>query len=443
MERIIIFFFSFLLVNTASHAQEVYCKSGRTDKIEGRIVSSDTNSIFFVPLEKHILKNGQCAELMRMNSLTTRNGGNWSWGNSLGNVEVLKQDGAGYLLKQMSTGDDSGVLTLFAALLKMDLNTTFEIQLFDWTPCEIKTEYWPDTEIPESRGCTCEWERKGRWLEYTELGQLKEIKNYNDGDLMGEYVQFNAAGDTVIIGAYEDDKKSGTWTAYYPGMKKKQVATFEDGKIIGIVLDYFENGVQEKSTSYNAYGKQEGPVTLWYPSGKLKEEYSVDRNAVRTGVSKTYYPSGQLEMEVSYKSDMYSGPMKRYYENAQLKESGEYVSGEKNGVWNSYSESGVLLTSYGFFSDDKHGVYSENFPNGQLFKKGELFDGKETGEFEEYYENGNLKIKGVYSFGSKTGIWLENYEDGSPKSTGLYLNDARSGKWSEWDANGKRRKIKY
>ena len=443
MQRIFTLFVLFLATAAGSGAQEILCKSQIYDKIQGRIVQSDTNVVYFVPFEAHDLKQGQCGELVRMNSLKTRNGGTWGWGNSLGEVEVLKDEGPRYLLKQISNADPSSGLELFLILLKMDLNTTFEFHLFDLAPCEISTEYWPNTEIPESRGCNCNWKRKGRWLGFTELGELKEIKNYVEGELTGEYVQFNTAGDTIITGEYLDHKKTGIWTAYYPGMKKKQVATYEVDKIGGVVLDYYENGVQKKSTSYNRWGEQEGLVVSWYPSGNLMEEFSVNRMGERVGIAKIYYPSGQLEKEVSFKAGVYSGQEKSYYENGQLKESGEYVSGEKNGIWKDYAENGVLVTSYTYFAGERYGVYSEHYQNGQLWKQGELFDDRPTGAYEEYYENGHLKMKGAYSFGMKIGPWVENYEDGSPKSSGVYNNDSRSGKWSEWDAAGKRHKTKY
>jgi antitoxin component YwqK of YwqJK toxin-antitoxin module len=190
----------------------------------------------------------------------------------------------------------------------------------------------------------------------------------------------------------EQGRKTGPWTVTYPSGKKRYEATFSEGKPVGEMVRYYENGAvqarmlfdpetdrsfatffyengrkaaegtyvnQEKDSVWTYYsefdgtirirepyqqGKLEGTVSNYYPDGAVSEEVHW-KNHQREGAWKQYYTDGSLRLESKYENDSLNGPYRVYYPNSTLEVSGTYLNNRSHGTWDFYDESGSVAYS--------------------------------------------------------------------------------------------------
>ncbi len=160
--------------------------------------------------------------------------------------------------------------------------------------------------------------KHGKEIRYNAYEQtITEYSEYKDGLLDGNYVDFNAVGDTVQSGSYKRGKKDGFWRSFnHSDHKLKLLIEYKEGHYSGLYKK-FKKGVLEKEGVYN-YRKRNGLWTFYFPSGKKYQE--------RT-----------------YVNDQTVGPATEWYRNGNKKSSGNYAIGfVKKGEWKYYDWDGNL-----------------------------------------------------------------------------------------------------
>jgi antitoxin component YwqK of YwqJK toxin-antitoxin module len=187
-------------------------------------------------------------------------------------------------------------------------------------------------------------------------------------------------------------RKTGPWTVDYPGGKTRYEATFSEGRPVGEMVRYYENGAvqarmffdpgtdrsfatlfyqngqkaaegrymkQEKDSVWTYYsefdgtirirepyrlGKLDGTVSSYYPDGAVSEEVQW-KDHRREGAWKQYYTDGSLRLESRYENDSLNGPYQVFYPDSTLKVSGTYLNNRSHGIWDFYNESGSVAYS--------------------------------------------------------------------------------------------------
>ena len=112
---------------------------------------------------------------------------------------------------------------------------------------------------------------------------------YDDGDLDGEYVEYDEHGKPLVKGKYVAGLEEDNW--------------------------YYRNGTSEETGKYEG-GRKEG---LWT----------------------TTYEPGKVAFKIQYRQDVRDGKYTAYWENGNVKVSGKYENGLQESVWSYYNEEGI------------------------------------------------------------------------------------------------------
>jgi len=190
----------------------------------------------------------------------------------------------------------------------------------------------------------------------------------------------------------EQGRKTGPWKVEYPNGKTLYEATFSEGKPVGEMIRYYDNGAVRARMMFDAagdrsyarlyykggkpaaegwyvekakdsvwtyysefdgsvrirepykQGKLNGKVYSYYPSGEVSEEVNWDMQ-LRQGDWKQYYTNRATRLHGSYLDDQLHGSYKIYYSDGTLKIAGEYLANLSHGTWSYYDESGEEVYS--------------------------------------------------------------------------------------------------
>ena len=195
----------------------------------------------------------------------------------------------------------------------------------------------------------------------------------------------------------EKGLKTGHWKMEYPNGKTLYEATFMEGKPVGEMIRYYENGtvrarmmfdttldrsythlyyengksaaegwyLEKKKDSVWTYYSQfdgsvrirepyekgllHGKVSLYYSSGTISEEVSWE-NQMKKGEWTQYYNTGNVRLSSQYTDDQLHGPYKVFYPDGTLKVTGDYIHNKSNGTWSFYDESGDQVYALEYLS---------------------------------------------------------------------------------------------
>ncbi|QXP78456.1 MULTISPECIES: toxin-antitoxin system YwqK family antitoxin [Winogradskyella] len=170
--------------------------------------------------------------------------------------------------------------------------------------------------------------------DFFENGQLREFKTkkkltYNQySELEGLYQRYYSGGQLEAEGHYKADKKDGLWSYYNRDGKLKQKQNYNKGEALGsfeeyeyyypsnilkesfigvsykegrtsTLIRYHENGKVEKTGKY-VLSKSDGPWIVYFENGTIKEEKFYERGE-KKGVWKLYNEKGKVIKKTRYK----------------------------------------------------------------------------------------------------------------------------------------------
>jgi hypothetical protein len=96
-----------------------------------------------------------------------------------------------------------------------------------------------------------------------------------------------------------------TETTFYPNGHRKQVATWQDGQLQGLLTEYYPNG-KLKATSHWLAGKQTGVTRLYYPTGDLRDSSTYLAGSLN-GLALGYTPQGLPQFRSHYTNGIPTG----------------------------------------------------------------------------------------------------------------------------------------
>jgi len=162
-----------------------------------------------------------------------------------------------------------------------------------------------------------EGKRQGRWV----------ITNKINKPPLPEYGE----DQKVEEGRYQDGKKIGVWTAWYPNGVMKNRITFENGRPFGKAIMYHENGkVAEEGLWKNS--RWVGDYKLYYDNGEVQHDFKFNPNGKREGKQVYYAENGQKIIEGEMKEGKEVGTWNEWYDNGDKRSEKAFNDGNLDPV---------------------------------------------------------------------------------------------------------------
>jgi len=186
----------------------------------------------------------------------------------------------------------------------------------------------------------------------------------------------------------EEGRKTGHWKLEYPNGRTLYEADFVEGRPVGEMLRYYENGGLRARMLFEAEGER-SYVYLFYNSGLPTAE-------------------------------------------------GWYVGQVKDSVWTYYSEFDGSVRIRELYVDGKlNGATRLYYPDGGISEELEWKGNVKDGAWKQYYKNGVPRLSGQYKNGLLQGSYEVFFSDSSIKIRGAYLDNRSHGTWRFYDESGK------
>ena len=136
------------------------------------------------------------------------------------------------------------------------------------------------------------------WNYYHENTVLYKNEYYIDGELEGEYVEYNDTGKIIVKGQYVEGFEMGEWEYRIGDIIQK--GTYQDGVEVGwwVNTSVPEGNVTFKGKYFD--GKPTGKHTYYYPNTKKKLEANYEYG-IRNGDWKYYDENGYLFLIITYR----------------------------------------------------------------------------------------------------------------------------------------------
>lgn len=178
----------------------------------------------------------------------------------------------------------------------------------------------------------------------------------------------------------DQGRKTGHWKVEYPNGHTLYEADFVEGRPIGEMLRYYENGMlrarmifereSERSYVYLFYNSGKPSAEGWYinqdkdsvwtyysdfdASVRIREPY---KDGKLNGVSRSYYPMGGISEEVEWKQNVKNGAWKQYFQNGVLRLSGHYENGLLQGPYEVFLSDNTIEISGAYKDNKAHGTW--------------------------------------------------------------------------------------
>lgn len=176
---------------------------------------------------------------------------------------------------------------------------------------------------------------------------IRIVREPDSGTVLYNVMEYYPSGNTKFLGkssTVDPIKLEGTTASFYPDKKRKRVATYEKGNILGLVYDYYPNGKQYCTLEYIPDSKKPNPES----EEIVRDVYD------STGVQTVKDGNGHyVVFSNNYKT---------------IEEEGDVKNGKREGIWKGTSNKGKT-------------TFTEEYADGK-FTKGTSTD--ESGNTKNY-----------------------------------------------------------
>lgn len=243
-------------------------------------------------------------------------------------------------------------------------------------------------------------------------GRLRIASYYPGGEKKVDALTIGRSEDMLSESSMEQLRADGTFRAFHPNGKVKDVSTLRQGRLIG-------------------------SSTAWYPDGQLQfnGEYS---DGQFNGRVVTYYPSGQLEQEAYYKNGTFNGTVIAWHDNGIKKTETHYDNGKLVGEFITWYSNGKKHTHSQRVLGALDGTYTEWYDNGKKKLQQQYERGVLSGEMTKWYANGQRSEMLIFVQDELDGLRQSWYDDGQIKEAFQYKSGQRNGPFTRWYWNGKK-----
>ncbi len=185
----------------------------------------------------------------------------------------------------------------------------------------------------------------------------------------------------------DQGRKTGRWKVDHPNGRTLYEADFLEGRPVGEMIRYYENGVIRARMVFDSSGIS-SYARLFFESGD-EAAHGWYVNQQKDSVW-TYFSAvdGSIRIREPYEDGKLHGIVRKYYSNGQVSEEVEWIRGQKQGSWKQYYPSGAPRLSAHYADDLLNGSYKVYFSNGKLEISGELLNGRSHGTWSYFDDKG-------------------------------------------------------
>ncbi len=135
----------------------------------------------------------------------------------------------------------------------------------------------------------------------------------------GKYKQFYDDGITLKIeGQVKDNLPYGIWRTYYPSGNLKNVANYDEGDVTGEFYQYFDKKPRQLMVQANYdHDLLEGEYFEYWPNGAIKAKLHYKDGKLH-GESLYYFPTGQLKTKGKYRKGEKKGKWLFYNQKGEV-----------------------------------------------------------------------------------------------------------------------------
>lgn len=190
---------------------------------------------------------------------------------------------------------------------------------------------------------SCQGSENLEWLpvEYHESGGIKqEVLNIGSADSTMMVRTYHEGYKIRAQYEYLNGKLHGKSFGFYKDGSIAEVKNFENGELVGLLMRFTEEGRQRSKFMYEDSKMVGG--SMFYDNGQPTAELIFDSlGNVSSGIY--FHENGNLRSRgaVSKRnSKIKDGRWDYFHYNGALKETGEYIDGKKRGNWEMYDSLG-------------------------------------------------------------------------------------------------------
>jgi antitoxin component YwqK of YwqJK toxin-antitoxin module len=154
-------------------------------------------------------------------------------------------------------------------------------------------------------------EKQGHWIIKNQNGKYK---GYSEGQLVEE-------------GEYVNNRKSGTWTKYYPNGNMKHELTFANNVANGYAKIYYRSGQLQEEGVWKV-NRWIGDYNYYYEDGNKQYSWSYNSSGKREGEQVYYHENGTLKFVGDWANGQEAGELKEYYADGSLKSVRQFDNGK-------------------------------------------------------------------------------------------------------------------
>lgn len=180
----------------------------------------------------------------------------------------------------------------------------------------------------------------------------------------------------------------------------------------------------------DAQGRRSGAWSAKYPGGQSRYEGTFDAG-VPVGRFVYYHENGFLSAQMDYRDRTGLCMSEQFDDKGKLMAQGKYQSDRlRDSVWTIFAFDGTRLELATYSAGDLQGAYTMFYPDGRVMERGDYDKGKKTGVWTRFSDVGVKERIATFAEGMLQGTWSEFDSNGRISVVGSYQNDMREGKWN-------------
>jgi antitoxin component YwqK of YwqJK toxin-antitoxin module len=228
--------------------------------------------------------------------------------------------------------------------------------------------------------------------------------------------------DTLWNQTDAQGQRQGYWKKSHPDGTLMYRGFFKDGKPVGKMRRYYENGARRADMVY-LEGTGITYAKVYYRNGKLAAEGKYIK-MVKDSVWKYYsYYSDDLMYSETYKTGLKDGESRKFYPGGQVAEIMTWQMDKKHGLWKQFFEDSTIRLVSWHDSNLIHGRYQVYNRNLVLIMDGEYDHGKMDKTWHFYDESGKEEhtlhyVKGELQNNKELEEWAKKHMEEIEKNLG-------------------------
>lgn len=225
-----------------------------------------------------------------------------------------------------------------------------------------------------------------------------------------------AAGSLVEQGRYKHNKRTGTWTRYWPGGKIRSKVLYSMGMPMGAYAFYYKNGQVAEQGTWDL-DRNTGDFKRWHPNGNLAQAFHFNAYGLRDGEQKYFHENGELALAVTISDGREEGLLKRYHESGELQETAMFAAGvAEKASFRTYAAKEPMAQAPPANAAPAPARTAKETTNASLFKvngPNTLYDVQHRLTQQGHYRKGRLWNGKVYRYDGNGILYkIEVYQEG-------------------------------